>query len=163
MVWVDYAILIIVFLSAIISIMRGFVREAMSLVGLIAAFWIALSFHQYMGNLLADYIQDPALRLIAAFALLFVVTMVMAAIVNNLVAKLVEKSGLTGTDRVLGVLFGIARGGVIIAILVLMAGLTPLPSDPWWKESIFIIHFQAMAIWLRDFLPPDIAANFQYG
>lgn len=163
MVWVDYAILTIVFLSSIISIMRGFVREAMSLAGLIAAFWLAFTFHQYLASMFANYIEAPSLQLIAAFAVLFVVTLVLTAIVNNIVSKLVKKSGLTGTDRMLGVLFGIARGGVIVAILVLMAGLTAIPADPWWKESIFIVHFQTMAIWLRDFLPPDIAENFQYG
>ena len=162
MIWVDYGILIIVALSALISVMRGFVREALSLAAWVAAFWVAFSFHQHLATLFVDHIEAPSIRLISAFALLFVVTLVLCAIMNNLVAKLVEKSGLSGTDRMLGVLFGIARGAVVVAILVLMAGLTPLPADPWWKESIFIVHFQSMAIWLRDFLPPDIAANFQY-
>jgi len=162
MIWVDYGILIIVALSALISVMRGFVREALSLAAWVAAFWVAFSFHQHLATLFVDHIEAPSIRLISAFALLFVVTLVLCAILNNLVAKLVEKSGLSGTDRMLGVLFGIARGAVVVAILVLMAGLTPLPADPWWKESIFIVHFQEMAIWLRSFLPPDIAANFQY-
>lgn len=162
MIWVDYGILIIVALSALISVMRGFVREALSLVAWVAAFWVAFGFHQYLATLFVDYIDAPSIRLISAFVLLFVVTLIICAIINNLVAKLVEKSGLSGTDRMLGVLFGIARGAVVVAILVLMAGLTPLPADPWWKESIFIVHFQSMALWLREFLPPDIAANFQY-
>lgn len=162
MIWVDYGILIIVALSALISVMRGFVREALSLAAWVAAFWVAFTFHQHLATLLTDHIAAPSIRLISAFALLFVVTLVLCAIMNNLVAKLVEKSGLSGTDRMLGVLFGIARGAVVVAILVLLAGLTPLPADPWWKESIFIVHFQSMAIWLRNFLPPDIAANFQY-
>lgn len=162
MIWVDYGILIIVVLSALISVMRGFVREALSLAAWVAAFWVAFSFHQHMATLFTEHIEAPSIRLISAFALLFVVTLVLCAIINNLVAKLVEKSGLSGTDRMLGVLFGVARGAVVVAILVLMAGLTPLPADPWWKDSIFIVHFQSMAIWLREFLPPDIAANFQY-
>lgn len=162
MIWVDYGILIIVVLSALISVMRGFVREALSLAAWVAAFWVAFTFHQHLAALFVDHIAAPSIRLISAFALLFVVTLVLCAILNNLVAKLVEKSGLSGTDRMLGVLFGIARGMVVVTILVLLAGLTPLPADPWWKESIFIVHFQSMAIWLRNFLPPDIAANFQY-
>jgi membrane protein required for colicin V production len=162
MIWVDYGILIIVALSALISVMRGFVREALSLVAWVAAFWVAFAFHQHLATFFANYIEAPSLRLMSAFALLFVVTLIICAIINNLVAQLVKKTGLSGTDRMLGVLFGVARGAVLVAILVLLAGLTPLPEDPWWKESIFIVHFQSMALWLRDFLPPDIAENFQY-
>jgi len=163
MVWVDYAIIIIIALSALISVLRGFVKEALSLAAWVLAFWVAFTFHQNLATVLADYIDTPSLRLISAFALLFVVTLIIAALVNNLVAQLVKKTGLTGTDRMLGVVFGIARGTVIVAILVLMAGLTQLPADPWWNDSIFIVHFQNMAIWLKTFLPDDIAANFQYG
>jgi len=163
MVWVDYAIIIIIALSALISVLRGFVKEALSLAAWVLAFWVAFTFHQNLATILADYIDTPSLRLISAFALLFVVTLIIAALVNNLVGQLVKKTGLTGTDRMLGVVFGIARGTIIVAILVLMAGLTQLPADPWWNDSVFIVHFQNMAIWLKSFLPDDIAANFQYG
>lgn len=162
MVWVDYAILIIIFLSALISVWRGFVREALSLAAWVLAFWVAFTFHQHLASFFTDYINQPSLRLISAFAILFVVTLIIAAIVNNLAGQLVKKTGLTGTDRSLGVIFGIARGVVIVAILVLLAGLTPLPADPWWQDSAFIVHFQKMAIWLKSFLPADIAANFKY-
>jgi len=163
MVWVDYAIIIIVSLSALISVLRGFVREALSLAAWVLAFWVAFTFHQNLASILAKYIETPSLQLISAFALLFVVTLIIAALINNLVGQLVKKTGLTGTDRMLGILFGVARGAVIVAILVLMAGLTQIPNDPWWKESVFIVHFQNMAIWLKSFLPDDIAANFSYG
>ena len=163
MVWVDYAIIIVIALSALISVLRGFVKEALSLAAWVLAFWVAFTFHQNLATILADYIDTPSLRLISAFALLFVVTLIIAALVNNLVGQLVKKTGLTGTDRMLGVVFGIARGTIIVAILVLMAGLTQLPADPWWNDSVFIVHFQNMAIWLKSFLPDDIAANFQYG
>jgi len=163
MVWVDYAIIIIIALSALISVLRGFVKEALSLAAWVLAFWVAFTFHQNLATTLADYINTPSLRLISAFALLFVVTLIIAAVVNNLVSQIVKKTGLTGTDRMLGVVFGIARGMVIVAILVLMAGLTQLPADPWWHDSIFIKHFQEAAIWLKTFLPEDIATNFKYG
>jgi membrane protein required for colicin V production len=162
MVWADYAILIIVALSAVISVWRGFVKEALSLLGLIAAFWVALGFQQPMASLLAPYIEAPSLQLIAAFALLFVSTLIIAGLINHLAGQLVKKSGLSGTDRFIGILFGIARGIVLVAILVLLAGLTAIPADPWWKESIFIVHFQDVAIWIRSFLPADIAENIHF-
>ncbi len=162
MIWVDYAIVAIVAVSAIISVIRGFVREALSLAGLIAAIWIALTFFQNLTVVLNDYISAPSIRMVVAFAILFIVTLLLAGVVNHLAARLVKKSGLTGTDRMLGMLFGLARGAVIVAILVLLAGLTPVPRDPWWRESLLIIHFENMALWLRDFLPPDIGQNFVF-
>ena len=81
---------------------------------------------------------------------------------NFLVGQLVEKTGLTGTDRMIGVFFGTARGALLVGIAVLLAGLTALPNDPWWHESLLISYFQDLALWLRDLLPPDIADKFRY-
>ena len=162
MIWIDFAILGIVALSAVVSVIRGFVREALSLAAWITSFWVALTFTEELAVMFTDYISVPSLRLVTAFAILFLVTLLITSLVAYMASQLVRKTGLTGTDRMLGVIFGLIRGAVIIAILVLLAGLTPMPHDPWWKESIFIVHFQEMALWLRGFLPPDIAQNFQY-
>ena len=78
------------------------------------------------------------------------------------VRLLIDKTEITGTDRALGIVFGIARGIVIVAILVLCAGLTALPKDPWWRESTFIPHFQVLAVELQSLLPPDVASLFNY-
>lgn len=162
MIWIDYVILAIIAISALISVLRGFVREALSLVAWILAFWVALTYTEGVANFLVPYISVPSVRPIAGFAILFVVTLLLAALVNNLAVKLVHKTGLSGTDRMLGIIFGVARGVIIVAILVLFAGVTPVPADPWWKESIFIAHFQDLAIKIRAFLPPDIASNFKF-
>jgi len=71
-------------------------------------------------------------------------------------------SGLSGTDRVLGIVFGIARGALVVGVLVLVAGLTPLPQDPWWEQSVLLGRFEAMALWLRSYLPPEVAAYFTF-
>jgi membrane protein required for colicin V production len=162
MVWIDVVILVIIALSAVISVIRGFVREALSLAAWILAFWVALTFSGDLAALFSKHISTPSVRMIAAFAILFIVTLLLAALVSHFAAQLVKKTGLSGTDRMLGVIFGIARGVVIVALLVLLAGLTPLPADPWWKESIFIVHFQTIALWILGFLPPDIASNFKF-
>ena len=79
-----------------------------------------------------------------------------------LLAQLVNKTGLTGSDRFAGLLFGIGRGVLVVAVLVLLAGLTPLPQDPWWAESTLIGPFQNIALWLRDLLPAGVAGNIVY-
>ncbi len=161
MTWVDFFIIGIIALSAIISLIRGFIREAFSLAAWILAFWISWMFFRDLAVHL-DMIEVQSLRLGAAFGILFLVALILGALVNFLIGQLVQKTGLSGTDRVIGVLFGVARGAVLVAIMVLLAGLTPFPNDAWWQESHLIGYFQELAIWLRDLLPPDIADKFNF-
>jgi membrane protein required for colicin V production len=162
MIWVDYVIIGIVALSAVISLVRGFVREAISLATWIAAFWIALLFFRDLAVHLEPWIEVASLRLGAAFAILLLVSLLLGGLLGYLMGQLVDKTGLSGTDRLIGVFFGLARGAVLVAILVLLAGLTPFPDDPWWQASQLIPHFQHLAVWLQSLLPPDIAGKFSY-
>lgn len=162
MIWVDYAILAIVLVSAFVSLLRGFVREALSLVGWVLAFWVALRFSPHLSGVLGTTIAEPTLRAFAAFLALFIATLIVTGVINYFAAQLVQRTGLTGTDRMVGVLFGILRGSLLIGVLVLLAGLSAVPQDPWWRESVLLPHFQAMALWLRALLPNDVAANFVY-
>jgi len=164
LIWVDYVILCIVFISMIISLLRGFVKEALSLGGWIIAVVVGLT---YMGQL-ALFLQaklsslPPSILNLLAFSILLVITLIVAGIINNLVSKLIEKTGLTGTDRAIGMLFGIVRGLVLVGILVLLAGFTMVPQDPWWTKSLFLVHFQELAVTLASFLPEDIAVRIHY-
>lgn len=160
--WVDYTILAVIGISVVISILRGFTKEALSLAGWVIAAWVALSFADNLQALLEPHITVPSLRLIIAFAILFITTLLLAGLVNYLAVQVIKKTGLSGTDRMIGVLFGVARGSLVVAVLVLIGGITPMPQDPWWRESQLLHYFQDMAIWLRQFLPTDIAKNIQY-
>jgi membrane protein required for colicin V production len=160
--WVDFAILAIVGISVLISLWRGFTREALSLAGWIVAVWVALTFADQLQVLLEPYIQVPSLRLIVAFAALFLITLLLAGFVNYLAVQVIKNTGLSGTDRMVGIFFGVARGCVVVAVLVLVAGMTPMPQDPWWSESQLLHYFQDLAVWLRQFLPADIAKSIHY-
>lgn len=162
MLGVDYAILGILVISTVISLLRGFVREALSLAGWILAFWVSLTFANGLASLLTNAIDDPTFRLIAAFVGLFLLSLIVSGVVNFFAVKLVHRTGLTKMDRFLGLLFGFGRGIVIVAILVLLAGLTTLPREPWWDESFFLFRFQAIAEWIQASLPPAVAENFHY-
>jgi len=162
MIWVDYAIIAILVVSAGISVLRGFLREAISLLGWVFAFWLALTFADDVSGLFARYVSQPSIRHALAFFTIVVATLVITAIVMYFVRLVIDKTEITGTDRALGIVFGIARGIVIVAILVLFAGLTALPQDPWWRESTFIPHFQVLAVELQSLLPPDVAKLFNY-
>lgn len=160
--WADYAILAIIGVSAFISLLRGFVREAISLATLIAAFWVAAQFSPHVAELLVGKISVPSVRLGVAFGVLFVLTLLAGGLINYLAGLLVSKSGLSGTDRMLGLVFGILRGAAIVTLLILIAGATPLPKDPWWHESRFIGHFQSLALQMRGWLPKGIASHFSF-
>nr|VFK40000.1 MAG: membrane protein required for colicin V production [Candidatus Kentron sp. TC]VFK41232.1 MAG: membrane protein required for colicin V production [Candidatus Kentron sp. TC]VFK56607.1 MAG: membrane protein required for colicin V production [Candidatus Kentron sp. TC] len=161
--WMDYAILAIIGISAMISISRGFMSEALSLLGWILAFWLAITFMDALAAQLSSWISAPSARLVVSFFTLLLVTLLLTAMLNHLVSNLVIKTGLSGTDRVLGVIFGIVRGIVIVVICVLLAGLTTLPRDPWWRESLLISHhFQTLAIEIRALFPPELATYIRY-
>ncbi len=162
MIWVDYVIIGIIALSAVIGLFRGFVKEAFSLIVWIAAFWLSWTFFRDFSQYLIQWISLPSARLGVSFALIMIAVLIIGGIINFLLSQLVEHTGLTGTDRMLGIFFGIGRGAVIIAIIILLAGLTAMPEDPWWNHSMLIVHFQEISLWLKEFLPEDIAEHFSY-
>ncbi len=164
LIWPDYIIIAIIAVSTLISLLRGFVRESLALAGWILAVWVSILYMNQMAILLTPYLSSlpPSILSLVAFALLFVLTLIIAALVSNLIATLVDKTGLSGTDRAIGMIFGIARGIIIVGILVLLAGFTMVPQDPWWKESLLIPHFQQLAVMMKEFLPPHIAAKLHY-
>jgi membrane protein required for colicin V production len=162
MIWVDYLLIGVIALSAVIGLMRGLVREVLSLATWVLAFWVAWTFFRELAPHLVPWISTPSIRLGVAFLALFLLVLILGGLVNYLVATMVDKTGLSGTDSLFGMLFGLARGGVLVAILVLLAGLTPLPNDPWWPESALIGRFEALADWLIGLLPPDVAEHFRF-
>ena len=162
--WLDVAILVLIALSAVISLLRGFVREALSLAAWVLAFWVALTFAARLAATpwLSAQIESPTARIGAAFVALFLLTLVVGAIINFLVAQLVSKTGLSGTDRLIGAVFGVARGVVLVGVLVLLAGFTQLPEERWWNESSLLPQFESFAVWMQGFLPADVQTNLKY-
>ncbi len=160
MSWVDLIIVVIIIISALISVVRGFVKESISLASWVLAGFIALRYFAPLAELLEPYIESPTIRTGTGFAILFVSSLIIGAIVNFMASQAVTKTGLSGTDKSLGVVFGAARGMLIVTMLVLLAGLTPMPSEPWWDDSSMIEFFSEMASWIKDILPQDIASRF---
>lgn len=161
-VWIDVVIVAVILISALISLIRGFVREAFSLAVWILAFWISWSFFRELAMRMETMISTPSVRLGVAFTIIMLLALAVGGLVNYLVIQLIERTGLSGSDRFIGMIFGAARGVLVIAVLVLLAGLTVFPVDPWWQESRLLPYFEELALWLRDMLPPDIADRFRF-
>lgn len=162
--WLDVAILGLIALSAVISLLRGFVREALSLATWILAFWVALTFAAHLAAVpwLGEQIASPTARISAAFVALFLLTLIVGALINYVIAQLVSKTGLSGTDRLVGALFGVARGVALIGVLVLLAGFTQLPRERWWDESVLLPQFEALAVTMKVFLPADVQGSLEF-
>jgi membrane protein required for colicin V production len=147
----DIAICVIVGISGIISMIRGFVKEAMSLVIWLAAFFIAMSFKEVVAELLINMIALPSMRQLVAWILLFVGTLLLGSIANYLLGKLVSSTGLSGTDRTLGLVFGGFRGMLIVlAMVIVIPKALPVDKDLWWTSSKLIPFFQSFEELGRD-------------
>lgn len=148
--WADWVILGILLVSSLISVKRGFVKEALSLATWLVAFIVAMLFSARLALLLVNLIETPSIREMVAFALLFASTLIVGAMVNHLVSEVVRMTGLAGTDRFFGMIFGLARGLVVVmALLILLPSLLPLHQDQWWHQSALIPHFLAFENWAR--------------
>lgn len=162
MAWPDYSIIAILGLSVIIGLYRGFLREAMGLVIWAAAFWVAFTFTSNITPLLENGIELPSARSAIAFAMLFLATLVLGGLISWLIGQLVEKTGLSGTDRMLGSVFGVLRGLALVIVLLLVAGFTPLPKDPWFQQSSVIQKLLPLVEWSSGFIPESVREHIDF-
>ena len=160
--WLDYGVIAVLVLSMVWSALRGVVREIISLGGWIIAFLAANLFAGPLAAHLPKSIPGDALRTLAAFLAIFVFALICSALVGLLMSKLVSAVGLGPLDRMLGALFGIARGALLVLAAVLAAGLTSAPRQAWWKESLSGEPLKQAALALKPWLPDSFAQRLRY-
>lgn len=152
----DLVVLGIIAISILVGVIRGFIKEAFSLAVWAAAFLVAFQYSGALALQLENHIELPSARTALAFSGIFLLVLLIGGLLTFLIGKLVEKTGLSGTDRLLGGVFGGIRGVVLVIALMLVAGLTPVPQDPWWSSSRSIQSLLPLAEWSARFLPDYI-------
>lgn len=149
--WADGVLIVIFLVSIGFGIKRGLTREVLSLLSWLSAFVISYVFHDNLATLMSSWITTPSVRTTVAMVSLFAMTMIVGAMLNHVLADLLKKTGLTGTDRLLGVFFGAARG-VVIAVALLLFVQSSFSLDPWWKQSYFIPKLIALGHWSQEMI-----------
>lgn len=162
MTWIDYAVLAILLFSVLLSVIRGFVRELIAIAGWIAAFIVAGLYSGTLSPYLPEAIPAEPLRAMGAFLILFVSTLIAASLVALAVSRLVKSAGLSVEDRMLGALFGLLRGALVVMVLVLIAGLTALPRQPAWTQAWVTGPLETLALQIKVLLPDDWSRHIRY-
>lgn len=154
--WVDLAIVGVVALSVITGLIRGFVKELVALCVWILAIWIAYNYSASIDPWLQNYISDKTARTVSAFVLLLIATLIAGGLVNALLGFILKRSGLSGTDRLLGMGFGLVRGVFIVALLMAVVKMTSLPYQEYSNESKLYAKFDPVVDWVYGMMPDFI-------
>ncbi|KIF82268.1 CvpA family protein [Noviherbaspirillum autotrophicum] len=158
----DYLVLFVLICSVVISILRGLVKEILSLLGWVVSFVVANAYGDDLAKLLPEVIPGAVTRLIVAFIVLFIGVRLLMKLLTMAIEAAIKASGLTLADRGLGGLFGLARGLVIVLAAVLLCGMTAVPQQPFWKGAVLSPLAETAARTVKPFLPGDFARYVQF-
>jgi len=158
----DYAVLTIIGLSVIFSVMRGAVREVLAIAGWVAAFYVARTYTSELLPMMPADIPSESLRIVAAFLVLFLATLLLTTLLAIAISAVFKKVGLGWLNRLLGALFGMLRGLLIVCVVVFLAGLTDIPKDARWRNAMFSAPIEALVVNMLPWVPEGIAKHVKY-
>jgi len=162
MTWLDYAVVGVFAASLFVGAWRGLVREVLSILGWVIAFLAANLLAGPLGPVMPQAIPSPELRVAAAYVAVFVASLIVTTLLGLLLSKIVKAAGLGGVDRMLGALFGVARGLLIVLAAVLLAGLTSAPRQSFWRDSASGPYLVLAAQALKPLLPQTFSERLRY-
>lgn len=145
-----------------LSLLRGFVREFVGLASWVVAAFAAKIYAVQVALMLPASIPNQGLRMVAGFAIVFLGILLLASLLAIAISELFKQAGLGWVDRGLGAMFGLARGLLIVGVLVLLGGMTSLPQDPRWRNAMFSAPMEAMVVAVKPWLPQDMTKHIKY-
>lgn len=158
----DFVVLAILAVSGVLGLVRGLLKEVLSLVAYLLAFVAAIWWGPTVYAWLEPYIDTTLLRMGVSYAAVFIIALLGAGLVNMTLAGLIRRAGLSPADHGLGGMFGLVRGLLIVLALVAAAGYTPLPQEPWWRGAMFSHEAVEAIKHIKTWLPPSLAVWLPY-
>jgi membrane protein required for colicin V production len=158
----DYAVLAAIAASLLLGLWRGVVSEVLALLAWVAAFFVARAAAPTLSPMLAHFTHETTLQYVAAFAAVFVGILVIFAIGRMVMASLLRAAGLGWADRLLGMVFGIGRGLLVVLVAVLLGGLTPLPHEEWWRDALLAPPLETAVVAGKPWLPQLVAQRIRF-
>lgn len=158
----DYVVITIVAASVVLGIWRGVVGEIIALAAWVLAFFAAKFFGAEVAHFVFTGIADPALRIVAAWVAVFVAVLLLMALLRLAVHGVLKALGLSLTDRLLGLIFGAARGLAIVLVLVAVGGMTMAPKEKWWSEAVFSAPLETVVLAGKPWLPPEVSKRIRF-
>ncbi|MBT8101863.1 MAG: CvpA family protein [Gammaproteobacteria bacterium] len=150
---IDIIIAVAIVVSILVGFMRGFVKESISIAALLAAIWAALYFGPAVGNVSENWVSSEELQTWLGRLLVFLVILTLGGLLGWGISKLIRLSVLSGIDRLMGSMFGAARGVLLIALFALGGQFAGFDNDDWWLHSRLIPHFEVVADWIKVMAP----------
>lgn len=156
--WMDYAIIAVVGLSVITGIFRGFVKESIALLVWVIAIWLGMTYYTTFDPWLVPYIHDRTLRIAVAFIAIVLLALIAGSLFNAMIGMIIKRSGLSRTDRLLGMIFGFVRGIFIVALMLLVVKFNPMPE--YTQTSYLYGEFDPIVNWLYKLIPDSIKNGY---
>ena len=159
----DYVVIAIVTLSVALGVWRGVIGEIIALTAWVLAFFAARAWGSHVAQtFFTSLIGDPVVRIVAAWVAVFVVVLLCMALLRLAVRGLLKALGLSPTDRLLGIIFGAARGVLIVLVLVALGGMTSVVKEPWWRGAYFAAPLETAVLASKPWLPADVAKRIRF-
>jgi membrane protein required for colicin V production len=159
---IDYGVIVLMLLSIGAGVVRGAIREVMNIAGWVLAYGLAHAFAADLAPIFADWVGEPAGRMLLAWASIFLAVVVVVSLIASLLSEVVRKLGMSGLDRGVGALIGLARGLLVMLAITLGVGLTKIPQTVMWKQAAVTPWMELAAMYTRGLLPESIAAKVRY-
>ncbi|MFC5300547.1 CvpA family protein [Azospira restricta] len=157
----DYGVIVILLASLALGMWRGLIGEVLALLAWVLAVLAAWQFGAEVGGLITA-VADPGMRVLAGYALVFVGVLIVLGLVRLAIRGLLKALGLSAVDRVLGVFFGVARGLLIVLVLVAIGGMTSAPKQSWWAEARLAPPLETAVLASKPWLPPEAAKRIRF-
>lgn len=151
--WIDITITAVVILSMITGLFRGFVKECVALCVWVLAFWVAFHYSTALDPWIAPHVADKSARTMIEFLIILFLSLILGGVINAFIGFFMRRSGLSGTDRLFGMGFGLARGVFIVAILMLGVQMTGMPVAEYSKDSMLYAKMEPLVHWLSGYVP----------